>query len=231
MVNLTSHLQKTSRLYGRRKGRPLRVRKAQLMRELLPALEIKLPEKGPLDVGKLFVASPTSIWLEIGFGGGEHLALQAEKNPTDGFIGCEPFVNGVASLLDHIDQKQLRNVRIFPNDARIMLDVLPEASVARCFILFPDPWPKARHAERRFVCAENMPRLARVLRKGAELRLATDVAPLAEWMRDCMAGAKEFDLVEDATTRPADWMPTRYEAKGIRAGRKPVYLKYIRNSK
>jgi tRNA (guanine-N7-)-methyltransferase len=210
------------RLYGRRKGRPLRVRKSRLMKELLPKVEITLSAK--LDPKSLFDFEPPTIWLEIGFGGGEHLAAQAKANSSVGFIGCEPFVNGVASLLDHIDREKLNNVRAFPNDARLLLDALPDASIARCFILFPDPWPKARHAERRFVCPGNLARLARVLRKNAELRLASDDAKLILWMRECLSEAKEFIMQCDSGTPPADWIPTRYEQKALKAGRPPVYL-------
>jgi tRNA (guanine-N7-)-methyltransferase len=265
MGNPASHLQKKSRLYGRRKGRPLRARKSMLMQDLLPKLQIELPSPPPLEGGvrgggampsfsfglrdapppilprkgggtrlglldprSLFSPEVQSIWLEIGFGGGEHLAVQAEKYPNDGFIGCEPFVNGIASLLDHIDRKQLKNIRIYPGDARLLLDTLPDASLARCVLLFPDPWPKARHAERRFIGPENLQRLARVLKEGAELRIATDDEQLKDWMREHLRGAEDFELIGDSTARPADWPPTRYEEKALKAGRKPVYLEYTR---
>ncbi len=216
-------------LYGRRKGRPLHKRKSRLMQELLPQWEITLGGNAPLDPFELFDVRPVSIALEIGFGGGEHLAEQAERNPHAGFIGCEPFVNGVASLLDHIDRKGLRNVRIFPNDARLLLNALPEGSIARCFVLFADPWPKARHAERRFVEAENIGRLARVLRKNGELRLASDDAQLVRWTREQMERAADlFVKTHDDLAPPVDWIRTRYEEKGINAGRAPVYFGYRR---
>ena len=216
-----------SRLYGRRKGRPLRVRKTRLMKELLPQLEITLPDK-KFDPFKLFPHAPKILWLEIGFGGGEHLAALAARHPQHGFIGCEPFVNGVASLLDHLDREGIKNVRMLPNDARLMLDALPDASVERCFVLFADPWPKARHAERRFINPENLQRLARVLAKNAELRLATDDKKLAQWTQDNLAKADDFVQTYNAFTPPADWVPTRYEQKAAKAGRAPVYLIYRR---
>jgi tRNA (guanine-N7-)-methyltransferase len=217
------------RLYGRRKGRPLRVRKSRLMEELLPKVKIALPAKPPLDPKDSFVSKPEEIWLEIGFGGGEHLVAQAMAHPDVGFIGCEPFVNGVASLLDHIDREKLNNVRVFADDARLLLDALPDGLVARCFVLFPDPWPKARHAERRFICPENLARLARILRTGAELRLATDDPQLAEWMTDSMDAARQFKRMCRSPAPLEGWITTRYEQKAIKAGRKPVYFSYERN--
>ncbi|HEU0117472.1 MAG TPA: tRNA (guanosine(46)-N7)-methyltransferase TrmB [Alphaproteobacteria bacterium] len=216
------------RLYGRRKGRPLRTRKSQLVRDLLPQLEITLPEQGALDPVSLFSFKPKALWLEIGFGGGEHLVAQAKRHPDHAFIGCEPFLNGVASLLDHIDREQVKNIRIFPDDARRVLDALPEGSVGRCYVLFADPWPKARHTDRRFIGPANLPRLARALQKGAELCLATDDAQLGEWMTDVMDNAADFTRVRHERTPPEDWVQTRYEEKGIKAGRAVIYMSYMR---
>ena len=216
------------RLYGRRKGRPLHVRKSRLMDELLPKLELTLPVDGKLVWQSLFMQQPKALWLEIGFGGGEHLAAQALRHPAIGFIGSEPFVNGIASLLDHLDRASIGNVRVFPNDARLLLDALPDASVERCYILFADPWPKAKHAERRFVGSENVPRLARVLKPMGELRLATDDARLADWMLVQMRSSLDFDEIYNAPVPPGDWVPTRYEQKAIKAGRGPVYRAYRR---
>jgi tRNA (guanine-N7-)-methyltransferase len=198
------------------------------MEELLPQLQITLPNKAPLDPRALFPSQPKTIWLEIGFGGGEHLVAQAKANPDIGFIGCEPFVNGVASLLDHVDIAQTENIRILPDDARKLIDLLPDASVARCFVLFADPWPKARHAERRFIGPRNLPHLARILSKSAELRLATDDKNLTGWMKECVDAAPEFELLRHGDTPPPDWVETRYEQKAIKAGRKPVYMTYRR---
>lgn len=221
---------KAKRLFGRRKGRPLRAGRTALMENLLPRLEIKLPQEegARLSPHALFDAVPDEVWLEIGFGGGEHLAAQAAANPKVGVLGCEPFVNGVASLLGHVEAQDLKNVRIHPNDARDLLDALPEASLDRCFVLFADPWPKKRHAERRFIGPENLDRLARVLKPGAQLRLATDVMPLAEWMREHACAHQEFACVYDGKEPPADWVPTRYEQKGRAAGREPVYMIFKR---
>lgn len=228
MLNASDSLP-AQRLYGRRKGRPLRARKAMLMRELLPKLKIELPHGEKLfNPAGLFPFTLATLGLEIGFGGGEHLAAQAKNQPAAGFIGCEPFLNGIASLLDHVDKNHLRNVRIFPGDARELIKAMPDHSVAQCFILFPDPWPKARHAKRRFIGPDNVPQLARILQPQAELRIATDDAQLKDWVRETMAAAPDFRKTYDASDPPPVWFPTRYEQKAVKAGRQPDYFVYER---
>ncbi|MFA6279304.1 MAG: tRNA (guanine(46)-N(7))-methyltransferase TrmB [Bdellovibrionales bacterium] len=216
------------RLFGRRKGRPLRAGRVSLMETLLPRVAITIGEGGRVDPFALFDAVPEAVRLEIGFGGGEHLAAQAAANPSVGFMGCEPFVNGVAKLLTQIEAQDLKNVRVYPDDARVLLDALPDACLDMCFVLYADPWPKTRHAERRFIGKENLDRLARVLTAGGQLRLATDVAALAQWMREQTNAHPSFACVYDGPQAPADWVPTRYEQKGIAAGRTPTYLVYKR---
>ncbi len=174
----------------------------------------------------------SDFWLEVGFGGGEHLAAQAVAHPGIGIIGCEPFINGVAGLLDHVEREGLGNVRIFDDDARFLLDALPDASIGRCFVLFSDPWPKKRHWERRFIGPENLERLARVLKNGAELRLASDDPGLVTWMLDQTwhhpAFAWTAQRADDWRIRPSDWPATRYEEKAVAAGRRPVFLRFCR---
>jgi len=218
-----------SRLYGRRKGRPLHARKTMLMQELLPQLLIALP-KNPAQPKDFFANAPAAApaGLEVGFGGGEHLAAQAKKHPEALFIGCEPFVNGVASLLDHIQREDLKNIRIFNDDARLVLDALADASLDRCFVLFADPWPKKRHAERRFIGPENLDRLARALKSGGVLRLASDHPSLVAWMRECLSLHPDFVCIHASAAPPADWIGTRYEEKAIKAGRQPFYMDYKR---
>lgn len=226
------------KVHGRRQGRPLRRRKTDLVDSLLPGLRIPRPGRGDrIDPRDLFRPSPdqvrlVQVWLEVGFGGGEHLAWQAARRPDVGFIGCEPFINGVASLLQHVDEAGLRNVRILDDDARPLLDALPDASIGRCFVLFPDPWPKTRHHKRRFIGPDNLPRLARVLEDGAELRLASDDASLIPWMLEHAWRHPDFEWLarhpEDWRTRPDDWPPTRYERKAAAAGRRPVFLRFRR---
>ncbi len=224
------------RLFGRRKGRPLRRRKTAMIETRLPDLAIPTPESGEgIDPAGLFPRPVRDAWLEIGFGGGHHLAWQAKAHPDVGLIGCEPFVNGVASLVAQVEDLGLDNVRILPDDARPLLDALPDASVGRCFVLFADPWPKKRHHERRFVGPKNLPRLARVLKDGAELRLASDDMGLVRWMLEHTLKHPDFEWTArrpgDWRARPADWPPTRYEEKALAAGRRPVFLTFVRRAR
>jgi tRNA (guanine-N7-)-methyltransferase len=171
-------------------------------------------------------------WLEVGFGGGEHLAAQAEANPEVGIFGCEPFENGVASLLSHIENKGLRNVSIHDDDARDLIAVLPGASISKAFLLFPDPWPKSRHVKRRFVSLENLTSLARVLKDGAEFRVATDHVSYCRWALSQLLKHPDFDwhaeCAADWKVRSPDWPATRYEQKAFDQGRKPVYFRFTR---
>lgn len=224
------------RLYGRRKGRPLRDKLERLVAERLPDYAFALPEDGsPLDPRTLFAQRPERIWLEIGFGGGEHLAWQAAQNPGVGLIGSEIFLNGIATALRAIEEQGLRNVRLYPDDARPLLEHLTEASLDRVFILFPDPWPKARHHKRRLVNDETLDQLARLLRPGGELRLATDDEDYLAWMLDHLWRHRaDFrwtaKTAGDWRRRPPDWPETRYEAKAKDAGRPGTYLIYRRGA-
>ena len=219
------------RLYGRRKGRPLHTRKQLLMKELLPRFLIALKDDEQTPSYRFFSdgrATTTPVWLEIGFGGGEHLAAQAKLHPDIRFIGCEPFINGVAGLLDAIDRDKLENIRIFNNDARLMLDALSDASLDKCFLLFSDPWPKKRHAGRRFIGPENLNRLSRVLKPKALLRIASDHPSHIDWMRECLSIRPDFTCVYAHGEPPADWIPTRYQEKAVRAGRQPFFMDFRR---
>jgi tRNA (guanine-N7-)-methyltransferase len=221
------------RLYGRRRGRPLRQGRQALSESLLPRLSVALPEGAPLDPNALFAAPPAAVWLEIGFGGGEHLAEQAERHPEIGFLGSEVFENGIARLVGEIASRGLDNIRIFADDARLLLDRLPPASLARVFILFPDPWPKRRHHKRRLVAPEALDRLAVIMQPGAELRLATDDRDYLAWMLEHLTAHPEFTWLvrrpADWRERPPDWPPTRYEEKARAAGRSPSFLRFTRN--
>ena len=224
---MTEAERRPAPFYGRRQGRRLNQGRATLLTGLLPEVRLELPEPpGRLDPASLFPDAIKDLWLEIGFGSGEHLAAQAGRHPEIGFIGCEPFLNGVSSLLALIQQRQLRNVRLFPDDARPLIDALPDDSVGRCFVLFSDPWPKKRHHRRRFIGRENLDRLSRVLKSGAELRLATDHPDLAEWTLEQLGGHGGFSVAEHEIrrVRPTDWPETRYEQKAIAAGRRPFYM-------
>ena len=191
---------------------------------------VGIPE-GPLEPAALFPGA-SALAFEVGFGGGEHLASQAVSHPQTGFIGCEPFENGVAKLLTQVRAHGLSNVRVHPDDARDILERLPDASLSVMFVLFPDPWPKFRHHKRRFIQARTLDEIARVLKPGGELRVATDHPDYAQWALMHLMGDRRFDWAAasaaDWRVRPADWVATRYEQKAIAAGRSCVYLRFFR---
>ncbi len=221
------------KVHGRRRGRRLRPGRAALLDGLLPKLRIALPpDGGKIDPARLFDPPKPRLWLEIGFGAGEHLAWQASHNPDVGLIGSEVFINGVASLLRHIQGDGLDTVRIHDDDARALIAALPDASIERVFLLFPDPWPKARHAPRRFVGPRNLAELARVMIDGGELRIASDDPTYQRWalrqMQLCADFAWQVTGPADWRERTADWPPTRYEQKAARQGRRSIYLRYRR---
>jgi tRNA (guanine-N7-)-methyltransferase len=219
-------------LYGRRRGKKLRAGQEGLLDTLLPRLLITVPpEPQKIDLTSLFGASREEIWLEVGFGAGEHLVWQAEHHPAVGLLGCEPFINGVAKCLAHIERTGASNIRLFTDDARLVMAALPDRSLSRAFILFPDPWPKTRHHKRRFVERTNLDVLARLMKPDAELRLATDDPSYLPWMVEHACGHPAFDWLAERPSdwrgRPDDWPPTRYEQKML-AGHKPVFLRLTR---
>ena len=224
--------------YGRRHGKTLRDSQRRYLQDDLAALRVprvdwqENPQRRPIDPGALFDPPRREVWLEIGFGGGEHMVHQATLNPEAGLIGCEPFINGVAMLLGRIRAAGLRNLAIHPGDVRDLFDVLPEASIARAFLLYPDPWPKARHHRRRFVNREFLDPLSRVLRPGAELRIATDIPDYVRQTLEQMQRHPAFVWLaegpQDWRTPWPDWAPTRYEQKALREGRTPHYLTFRR---
>jgi tRNA (guanine-N7-)-methyltransferase len=213
----------------------LRKHKSGLVETHLPDLRFEIPENGLLTAAALFTQPVKALWLEVGFGSGEHLVAQAAAHPDIGLIGCEPFLNGVANLLEHIDRLAVKNIRIHDADARQVMDALPDASVGRCFVLFADPWPKKRHQERRFIGPANLDSLARILADGAELRLASDDTRLIGWMLEHTWRHPAFiwtaQNAADWRTRPADWPATRYEEKALSAGRQPVFLRFKRRAR
>lgn len=224
------------RSYGRRRGRKLRpARQATLDSGLASASLDALPAAGRLDPRGLFVPATSATWLEIGFGGGEHLVWQAAANPDVGILGAEPFVNGVASLLAQVGRRGLRNVRVWPDDAGALFAALADASIDRAFLLFPDPWPKARHHKRRIVNPANLDSLARILANGAEFRVATDDRAYLGWILAHILDHPAFVWTardsSDWRQRPADWPATRYEEKAGRSGRKPYFLSFRRRAR
>jgi tRNA (guanine-N7-)-methyltransferase len=219
-------------IYGRRKGHRLRPGRQRLLDEVLPKLQANLPERGLLDPASLFAHRPRRVWLEIGFGGGEHLAAQAAAHPQIGLIGCEPFIGGVARLLWLIQAHGLTNIRLFTDDARLLMQALPGGSLERIFVLFPDPWPKTRHHKRRIVNPATAAEFARLLQPGGEVRLATDDMGYARAMLLALRGHPALQWQASRPTdwreRPPDWPMTRYEGKALAAGRACVYLRFRR---
>ncbi len=221
-------------VYGRTKGKTLKPRQANLMETLFPRVSISLVETA-INPRALFGARVDDVWLEVGFGGGEHLVWQAEQNPRVGILGCEPFINGVAKVISEIDARDLKNVRVHADDARFLLERLTPASLARVFILYPDPWPKQKHNKRRFVNDETLELISAALKPGGELRFASDIPDYVNWTLKRIdehnaLGKSKFiwknkDLSE-CRERPEDWPQTRYEQKALREGRAPAYLRF-----
>ncbi|MEO0749983.1 MAG: tRNA (guanine(46)-N(7))-methyltransferase TrmB [Pseudomonadota bacterium] len=222
--------------YGRTKGKTLRKSQEIYLDEDLAKLspgpvdwDIN-PDRQPLHLKDIF--DGRDVWLEIGFGGGEHMVHQAALSPKVGIIGCEPYINGVAMLLGKIREAECDNIRIHPGDVRDLFDVLPDASIAKAFLLYPDPWPKKRHHRRRFVTREYLEPLSRVLQQGAEFRVATDIPDyvrqaLEEVPRHGFSWAAERP--QDWRVAWPDWTRTRYEAKAVREGRVPHYLTFFKD--
>jgi tRNA (guanine-N7-)-methyltransferase len=222
--------------YGRRHGKKLRPGQAALVEHRLAALAPPglgagaSPAGGRLDLAALYPGR--AVWLEIGFGGGEHMVAQAAANPQVQIIGADPFINGVAKLLAAIERSGVGNVAVTDRDAREVMDVLPTGSIGRVFLLYPDPWPKARHHKRRFVNPGPLDQLARIMAPGAELRIATDIEDYVRHALERMARDPRFAWTAE---RPDDWRApwpgwtaTRYEAKALREGRRPHYLTFRR---
>lgn len=219
------------RFYGRRAGHRLHSGQAALVKSLLP--ELRLDPSRPIgDLPTLFSRDVRDIWLEIGFGAGEHLLWQAAENPGTGFLASEPYINGIAKVLAAIDRDGIDNIRLYDDDVHHLFDCLPDGSLARVFILFPDPWPKKRHNKRRIISNFLVDHLARLMRPGAELRFASDIPDYVDWTLRHMLNHPAFIWTArtpgDWRHRPVDWPETRYEKKAIEAGRIASYLTFRR---
>jgi tRNA (guanine-N7-)-methyltransferase len=216
------------RTFGRVKGRPLRAGRASLLDTELPRLALDL--SGPIDVQAIRPGA-TDLWIELGFGGGEHMGAQAAAHPEALLLGAEPFVNGVASALRHLHDHGVDNVRLHAGDGRELLAALPDGSAGRVYILFPDPWPKLRHHKRRLVNPETIGELARVMRPGALLRFASDVTDYVHWTLERVLASPDFawtaERADDWRCPPADHVTTRYEQKRL-GDCAPVFLEFIR---
>ena len=222
----------TEAFYGRRHGKTLRSQPATALETLLPEYRVDMSAPAPTDLRSLFQVRVDAVRLEIGFGGGEHLVHEAERQPATGFIGVEPFVNGMAKLMQALAAEKRDNIRVHDDDATVLLDWLPPASLDGIDLLYPDPWPKKRHWKRRFVSAVNLDRFARVLRPGGRFCFASDIDTYVNWtLLHCdahpafvwqAAGASDWHTPYDG------WPGTRYEAKALREGRRPAYLTFLR---
>lgn len=223
--------------YGRRKGKGLRPSQEMYLDEDLGALSPgpvgwdENPDRNPLELGEIF-PDASEYWLEIGFGGGEHLVHQAALNPSVGIIGAEPYINGVAMLLGKVREAGVSNLRIHPGDARDLFDVIPDGSLSRVFLLYPDPWPKKRHHRRRFVTPEHLEPLARKMKSGSILRVATDIEDYVRQTLEQVAFKGDFEWLAEGPSdwkEPwGDWISTRYEQKALREDRVPHYLTFRR---
>jgi tRNA (guanine-N7-)-methyltransferase len=218
-------------LFGRRRGKRLTARHSELMRTTLPGVTIDASR--PIHLASLFPGRPSAVWLEIGFGGGEHLAALASAHPDIGFIGCEAFRNGIAKALTLIEESRLGNVRLYEGDARAVIDALPSGALDGIYLLYPDPWPKRRQRKRRFLSDEMLSRLGRILRAGAELRFATDIDDNAGWTLARILRSSDYSWTPAAAEdwrHPWDgWRGTRYEAKALLEDRRPAYFTFVRN--
>jgi tRNA (guanine-N7-)-methyltransferase len=221
------------RLYGRSKGHRLRPRQQVLLDVTLPRMAFHAADAA--EPARAFPGISGALWLEVGFGGGEHAIAQARAHPEAALIACEVFENGICSLLSALvpegreaEAPLPANLRLWTADARLLLRGLPDECLDRLFLMFPDPWPKARHARRRFVHPAMLPLLARVMKPGAEWRVASDDPTYQAWVADVMAAQTLFETAEPASVRPDGWPPTRYEAKALRADRQPLYWSFRR---
>jgi tRNA (guanine-N7-)-methyltransferase len=218
--------------FGRRKGHKLRARQADLIEHLLPRLALDIGGKSPPDLAGLFDPPADGVRLEIGFGGGEHLVAEARTFPQQGFIGCEPYVNGMAKILTQIEANNTGNIRLFAGDAAELLAWAPPRSLTRIDLIHPDPWPKRRHWKRRFVQDTTVAAMARVLKPGAEFRFVSDIDDYCAWTLAHLARSSDFvwtaERAADWREPWADYTMTRYGAKAEREGRRPAYLRFRR---
>jgi tRNA (guanine-N7-)-methyltransferase len=218
--------------FGRRKGKTLRPLQEAALNTILPRLRLDLSQSVPDTVGDLFSSPALRVRLEIGFGGGEHLLHRMAETPNWNFIGVEPFVNGMAKLATALSASP-SNLRLFDQDAALLLDWLPAVSIDHVDLLYPDPWPKARQNKRRFVSATNLAKLHRVLKPGATFCFASDIADYVNWtlMHIHAHGGFQIDDSGESDWRKPypNWPGTRYEAKALREGRRPAYLTFLRS--
>jgi len=222
----------TEAFYGRRHGKTIRPLAADAHARLLPVIKLDLDQPAPDDLKTLFSVPVERVRLEIGFGGGEHLISEAAREPNTGFIGVEPFINGMSRFLQSLDAERKENIRVYDDDATRLLHWLPAGSIAEIDLLYPDPWQKKKHWKRRFVSPVNLDRFARVLGSGGLFRFASDIPHYVNWTLQHLHAHGEFDWLaghaDDWRQPYAGWQSTRYEAKALREGRTPAYLTFER---
>ncbi len=232
MSDEPSSIKPRGAFYGRRKGHPLRKGQAHVIRDMLPGMALDLARPAPSDLRILFPVPVSCVRLEIGFGGGENLLHEARTYKDIGHVGCDVYLNGVAKLVAAASAEQLPNLRLHHGDAQPLLDWLPEASLDRLDILYPDPWPKRRHWKRRFISDERIQKIARAIKPGGSVRFATDIPHYAEWALIRFLRSNDFQWTAgraDDWRKPWPGFPgTRYEAKAMREGRKPAYFRFLR---
>lgn len=224
----------TEAFFGRRRGKSLRIGQVALTQTLLPRLKLDLQKEAPSNLGQIFDNAVEGVRLEIGFGGGEHLLHEMDRFPQIGFIGVEPFVNGMAKMLAGLNDQdhRLQHIRLYDDDATALLDWLPSSSLDGIDLFYPDPWPKKKHWKRRFVSSKNLDRFARVLKTGAKFRFASDIDTYVNWT---LYHCKQHDAFAWMASEPQDWKKpyeawpgTRYEAKAFLQGRVATYLTFIK---
>ncbi|MCJ8323828.1 MAG: tRNA (guanosine(46)-N7)-methyltransferase TrmB [Rhizobiales bacterium] len=225
-------LHKKRKVHGRTFVKGMSQRQFDLLADFLPKVALDVGALKVDGVQSLFDTQKGEYWMEVGFGGGEHLARLAREHPDVGFIGCEPFQNGVAKLLIEVEDDNIGNIAVHSDDARTVLDALPDASLDKLFLLYPDPWHKSKHHKRRFICAENMVQIARVLKPGAVFFVASDIPDYVSWTLRHLQNDENFEWLAEQDTDwlqpPKGWQATRYEAKAQRHGRKSAYLFFRR---
>lgn len=224
----------TEAFFGRRRGKSLRMGQIALTQTLLPRLKLNLQKEAPSNLGQIFDNAVEGVRLEIGFGGGEHLLHEMDRFPQIGFIGVEPFVNGMVKMLAGLNDQdhRLQHIRLYDDDATALLDWLPSSSLDGIDLFYPDPWPKKKHWKRRFVSSKNLDRFARVLKAGAKFRFASDIDTYVNWT---LYHCKQHDAFVWQASEPQDWKKpyeawpgTRYEAKAFLQGRVATYLTFIK---
>jgi tRNA (guanine-N7-)-methyltransferase len=213
--------------FGRRHGKSLRDNQVAALGSLLPKLKINIDNPAPEKLESLFMKPVSKIRLEIGFGGGEHLIHEALRFPDVGFIGVEPFINGMAKIITRMSETPIENIRVFDQDAALLLDWLPENSLIGIDLFYPDPWHKSRHNKRRFVSFANLEKMALVMQKGGLFRFASDIEDYIKWTLTHVKNSGFFNVIEEDMRTPFEgWHSTRYESKALREGRTPSYLRF-----